>query len=354
MHAGPPPAPLPQPIAPPTPPDVFILPQSDPTQPISSGEDIDEDNLYSALNGNGINDDADDFVSESGAIEDDGTPLPRGRNSPPPYVMQAFSLHLSYVKSCTEGAGNKKKSRVYEKLQSFWMPHSDTFFLLQLPNLTPSLLYNPRFLYWDPLLFIDHIPCPHAEKCGGKLWRHGYSDHPRRCLEMEEWFWMFCARYRCSSCKDPTASFQAWDPRITQLLPKSLAAQLPAVFSHRRAISPGLFAFMRQCFFNGMGAKQFADTINVLHRRKYALLNMQYLQTLHERANVSHSEGKTYPPFLSFEDQSLTGFHGVIPSAHWFRDMYDRFIEHHAPSFDQHTALLSFRGGGIDHSFKVV
>ena len=257
--------PLPQPIAPPTPPDVFILPQSDPTQPISSGEDIDEDNLYSALNGNGINDDADDFVSESGAIEDDGTPLPRGRNSPPPYVMQAFSLHLSYVKSCTEGAGNKKKSRVYEKLQSFWMPHSDTFFLLQLPNLTPSLLYNPRFLYWDPLLFLDHIPCPHAEKCGGKLWRHGYSDHPRRCLEMEEWFWMFCARYRCSSCKDPTASFQAWDPRITQLLPKSLAAQLPAVFSHRRAISPGLFAFMRQCFFNGMGAKQFSDTINVLH-----------------------------------------------------------------------------------------
>ena len=93
--------PLPQPIpslAPPTPPDLFILPQSDPTQPISSGEDIDVDNLYSALNGNGINDDADDFVSESGAIEDDGTPLPRSRNPPPPYVMQAFSIHLNYVK----------------------------------------------------------------------------------------------------------------------------------------------------------------------------------------------------------------------------------------------------------------
>ena len=56
-----------QPIAPLTPPDVFILPQSDPTQPISSGEDIDEDILYSALKRNGINDDVDDFVLESGS-----------------------------------------------------------------------------------------------------------------------------------------------------------------------------------------------------------------------------------------------------------------------------------------------
>ena len=51
---------------------------------------------------------------QSGAIEDDGTPLPRSRNPPPPYVMQAFSIHLNYVKSCTEGAGNKKKNQVYE------------------------------------------------------------------------------------------------------------------------------------------------------------------------------------------------------------------------------------------------
>ena len=29
-------------------------------------------------------------LAATGAIEDDGTPLPRGQNSPPPYVMQAF------------------------------------------------------------------------------------------------------------------------------------------------------------------------------------------------------------------------------------------------------------------------
>ena len=47
------------------------------------------------------------------------------------------------------------------------------------------------------------------------------------------------------------------------------------------------------------------------------------------------------------------GFNPYIPSAHWYRDAYDKLIALHEQEFDQYTALLPSRGIVIDHSFKV-
>ncbi|KAF8223909.1 hypothetical protein L208DRAFT_1411170 [Tricholoma matsutake] len=55
------------------------------------------------------------------------------------------------------------------------MLHKDTFFLLQSLNITSTLLFNPRFLYWDPLLLVDQIACPNVVL----TWKSGfgYSAH---------------------------------------------------------------------------------------------------------------------------------------------------------------------------------
>jgi hypothetical protein len=71
-------------------------------------------------------------------------------------------------------------------------------------------------------------------------------------------------------------------------------------------------------------------------------LEVQYLQTVLERGNG------LYRPFLSFESSP-----SAAPSGQYCRDIYDREIEAHEKEFDQHTAQLSSRGMGIDHSHKV-
>ena len=96
------------------------------------------------------------------------------------------------------------------------------------------------------------------------------------------------------------------------------------------------------CFQNSLGAKQFADSLNVLHHRFHDMLEVQYLQTVLERDSGS------YRPFLSFESSP-----SAAPSGQYCRDIYDREIEAHEKEFDQHTAQLSSHGMAIDHSHKV-
>jgi hypothetical protein len=94
-----------------------------------------------------------------------------------------------------------------------------------------------------------------------------------------------------------------------------------------------------------MGAKQFADTLNILHCQRHELLEVQYLQTVLEYGKYNRGP---YPPFPAFEDGPT-----AAPSGQYCRDIYDREIEAHEKEFDQHTAQLSCHGMAIDHSHKV-
>lgn len=71
----------------------------------------------------------------------------------------------------------------------------------------------------------------------------------------------------------------------------------------------------------------------------------------HLPSRFSHG---TFQLHLHPSDRGPNGLHPLIPSAHWFRDMYDKFIKSHMPEFDQYTSQLSSRGCAIDHSFKVL
>ena len=101
-------------------------------------------------------------------------------------------------------------------------------------------------------------------------------------------------------------------------LPRSLAMEFPTHLTHRSGVSNAVFALMRCCFQNGMGAKQFSDAINVMHRRRYDMLEVQYLQTIQERARMARWMKQTFKPFPAFTDKSEEGLHAVIPLSQWF------------------------------------
>ncbi|KAJ7246127.1 hypothetical protein B0H12DRAFT_1235640 [Mycena haematopus] len=119
------------------------------------------------------------------------------------------------------------------------------------------------------------------------------------------------------------------------------------------AISESLFMFMRSCFQSGMGAKQFSDALRVKHLEQYDKLQLSYLWKIAESQGLARWRQKKFRAFKSFEDSSLDGYHGFIPSSQWLRDLFDTFMERRAPCLDQVMAMLSAEINAIDHSFKL-
>ena len=333
-----------------------VIPGEDPGQ---TAEVLDDDE-----NGEGVGDglgDEDDVPNDDDEADDEpdcnerpelAQSGPRKQRPLPEWLMEKFKALLNECK-CRDENGLPP---LYSKQGTFWFPRKSTFFILRRRHFSPPDLYNPSFFLWDPEPLCDCIPCPNCMK---PLQRHGEISHPRRCVGTDSTFFIIGYRYRCNWCIHPksgkrTVTFRSWDPRILSILPPALAAEFPARMSHRSGISNTLFSWMRSCFQNGMGSKQFSDALRVQHLLAHDNLHLQYLNHLALRkSSLDKWIGEKYEAFLPFDDVSPRGRHGYIPSSQWLRDMYDRYIEKHQHDFNQHTAMLTAEICAIDHSHKV-
>ena len=333
-----------------------IIPDEDPEQ---TTEVYDDDE-----NGDGIGDglgDEDDEPNDEDKTDDEPVcndsddrpePGPQKRRPLPEWLMERFKALLKECK-CRDENGLPP---LYSKHGTFWFPHKSTFFILQRRHFSPPDLFNPSFFLWDPEPLCGGIPCPNCMK---PLQRHGEISHPRRCVGVDLTFFVIGYRYCCNWCIHPksgkrTVTFRSWDPHILSVLPPALAAEFPARMSHRSGISNTLFLWMRSCFQNGMGSKQFSDALRVQHLLAHDNLHLQYLNHLALRKSSLDSWiGGKYEAFLPFDDVSPRCRHEYIPSSQWLRNMYDNYIEKHQHDFNQHTAMLTAEICAIDHSHKV-
>lgn len=337
-----------------------IIPSEDPQREVEVGDDISDPEVSG--DGIGVEDDVElqgdededeDYVPQD---EDEGSGTaskPHRRRMLPPWLLDAFKARLAE-------AGPRDSQglpSLYATQHTFWFPSPSTFFLLRQRNISPPQLFNPRFFLWDPQPLCPHgrIPCPNL--CGSALIRHGAISHPRRCIDSNSTFWIIGYRYRCPSCIHPnsgkkTITFRSWDPRILSVLPSELSAEFPARLSHRSGISTSLFGWMRSCFQNGMGSKQFSDALRVQHLLRYDEIHLQYLDRL-ACLSLDGWMSRKYEPFLPFDNDTPSGFHGYVPAAQWVREMYDRYIGEHGQDFNQHMSLLSAEICALDHSHKV-
>lgn len=236
----------------------------------------------------------------------------------------------------------------------FWFPTRAPFFILRKnSHVDPHELYRPRFFLWDPLCFND-ISCPN---CRRPLTRQQHIPAPRRVVDINSTFWMIGYRYRCHHCplaNGRSVTFRSWNCQIMDKLPTQLTTEFPACLSHRSGISKGLFEFMRSCFQNGIGSKQFADMLWVQHLLAYSNVKIQYLLHVESRReSMDRWSGQKFANFKPFEDTGPTGRHGYTPSSNWLRDMYDSFLETHQQEINQHMSMLSGDICAIDHSHKV-
>ncbi|KAF6750676.1 hypothetical protein DFP72DRAFT_817488, partial [Ephemerocybe angulata] len=332
-------------------PSVHIAPEEDPERPVEIDEDEDAE-----ASGKGIGEetsggdegDEDDDERELGG--DEPGVNPHARHSHPPWLLEHF-------RTCVQALQTRDANglpALYAKDRTFWFRSPATWFLLQ-SSPSPVRLYKPQMFVWDPLALYKKLPCP---RCNKALGRHSTISQPRRCVDLTATFWIVGFRYRCRNCKHPktgksTITWRSWDPRILAVMPRALSAQFPARLSHRSAVSNDLFSWMRSCFQNGMGSGQFADAVLAQHLLHYDKLHLQYLDFIAQGVAISEFTDRKYKSFLPFDDTSAEGFRGFVPSAHYFRDIYDAFMDEHRHHYDQHTAMLSAVICALDHSHKL-
>ena len=65
----------------------------------------------------------------------------------PSLVIDAFHKQIEYLKQVTEGQGRASKHLVYDKLKSFWLPQTTSFFL------SPSTIFVSRY-FIDPTILL--------------------------------------------------------------------------------------------------------------------------------------------------------------------------------------------------------
>ncbi|KAF9522304.1 hypothetical protein CPB83DRAFT_116942 [Crepidotus variabilis] len=315
-------------------------------------EDDDDDECDGAGIGeeDGDGDDDDEKDDELEETEESSTPGRQRRRPLPSWLQAAFTRVLTECDS----RDDRNRPPLYSK-RTFWSQPPASYFCLEANPTTPTSLYRPQFFVWDPQALYKQLSCP---ACGQSLIRYSAISRPRRVVDFDSSFWLIGYRYRCRRCHHPkpgkqSVTWRSWDRRILAALPAQLASEFPAHLSHRSGMSKPLFAWMRSCFQNGMGAKQFSDALRVQHLLRYDELHLQYLDWIVSRVVMDSWMGTKYKSFLKFDDTSDEGYNGFVPSSQWFRDMYDNFIEDHRAEFNQHMGMLTGEICAIDHSHKI-
>ena len=112
-----------------------VIPELDPSHPIS-GDDEQEHNFDEFMGDGQGHDDYDEEVEDNNSK----------RRPLPPSVMDAFNTHLKSLKQM----GPNNIPKIYDSQNTFWLPQKSKIFLLhgkKSPQV--DLLYNPQFFYWD-------------------------------------------------------------------------------------------------------------------------------------------------------------------------------------------------------------
>ena len=341
------------------PPTQSIILEEDPQRSIEILENDEDDEAT----GKGLGeedddpDDEDELEDELGEGEDvdnngNTTKAQSSRRPLPSWLLKPFKARVAESSHQYRNAAGLPP--LYALHQTFWFPQPSTYFLITKGS-TPQQIYNPLFFLWDPeALCPSGIPCPNCRKV---LHRHQAISRPRRCVGIDQTFWIIGYRYRCRNCIHPkskksTVTFRSWDRRILAVLPPALAAEFPAQLSHRSGISTSLLSWMRSSFNYGMGSKQFADALRMQHVLRYDLMELQYLKHISSFA-LDGWFGQKFAAFPRFDDLSPQGPHLYTPCAALCRNFYDNFIDEHRAEINQHTAMLTANICAIDHSHKV-
>lgn len=209
---------------------IHIIPDEDPDRPVHDGaHENDMDNDVD-VDGIGNEDDEADANEDDDSGDEDNIPTPRPL---PAWLMHPFRAHVDASQSKFRDAKGLPPLYSEDAQLSFHRP--STLFLLNHPELSPEVLFNPKFVLWDPLAFCNKIPCPN---CGKALQRHNVLPRPRRVVDLDGSIWLIGYRYRCRDCVHPisgknTVTFRSWDPRLLAVLPMAVAAEFPARLTHR-------------------------------------------------------------------------------------------------------------------------
>jgi hypothetical protein len=312
--------------------------------------DVDEDDADATFDASAEAEE--DTIDTDAGVRGLGGPASQGkpRSALPRWLKQSYS---SVCQELQNGMVKNARGVLVPKCYvqgSFFFSEENCFLALDgRRQLSPTMFYEPWYFVWLPHVFA-RIPCPSCNNSSAFLSPHSMARSPRRAVDIDRVVYIIGQRYRCLKCG---RSFQGWSKPVLDVLPPALSAQFPFHLTHRGGLSDALVALLRSCFQRGIGPSPFAEMIRSFHQRTYEKTYLQYLEMVLQRSQVPlFGQGLAlHEPFSAWDDPG--GYAGFVPSPKYFRTFYNNLIKRHAPSIDQHMAMLSARFLSMDLSFKV-
>jgi hypothetical protein len=245
---------------------------------------------------------------------------------------------------------------------SFFLPRNDEIHLYigsKLP--TPAEVYNPPIFFWDPLPLVEGGICCPSPECSSrngqsKLSRWGWARRLRRVNDFDENIYLLGRRYICNKKGGGCGrTLTSWAPSVLKMLPSTLQRAFPFYLTHRSGCTIAMLEHLRHNFAtSASGATHFSNLVRSQHLHRYDVKCLNYLKAVLRRVELrdENDEGAvTYPDLGTYADTE--GNCGFVPSAPWFVNIYNNYINSMRPHIEQHASMQSLDVLALDHSFKV-
>ncbi|KAK9481628.1 hypothetical protein V1527DRAFT_493436 [Lipomyces starkeyi] len=139
---------------------------------------------------------------------------------------------------------------------------------------------------------------------------------------------------------------------LLDILPFGLKCTFPAVLTHKSGISQEMAGQIRVCF--GMGPAPFRSMIQQLHRERYDMHRLAYLEAIERLMPALRGYGAEVSmpsPITSFNNKF--GYNGFAPSAGYLTGVYNTIIESCSEEMAKRMSMIPMTIAKIDHSFKL-
>lgn len=220
--------------------------------------------------------------------------------------------------------------------------------------LKPLVIFIPEYIYRS--IFPDGVlPCPNSScrryRSSEDVASEGLNPYgPRPVYGYDDLYYVIAKRYRCKACN---TSFNGYDSRLLDILPRDIAAKFPALITQRAALDLSVLRDCRHISTDSPGGG-FGFSQRMIASRylfKYMTARRDWLSHVHRQKEAFLRPGSSMPVYginflqkdlpLSFpEFDDPYGYGSHIPSAAYLESAVLVDLKSRQPFIQRHQQMV--------------
>ena len=160
------------------------------------------------------------------------------------------------------------------------------------------------------------------------------SAHTGKVLELGGWFYLLFKRYVCLTCKAKGKhpyTFQGCDPRLMELFPEALAAELPIVVGRKSAIRRNLHGLAVCLLSEGLAMKALRRSLKDVGRQEFYHKALGFTDYAIREREGGHVLGCSKSGFVEEFGEFDEGYGGIDVSLSFIRALFIKELAKRRP-----------------------